>query len=208
MIKNDRQLHHARSRLDELKASIAELKREYSGLLRELHTTPLQNSVNKIETQIAEYEELTASSLADAVDGLLKKPHLFEETAELLTKLRIAAGLTQTEMAERLGWQQSNLSRFESDNYSGQTLSKIAEYADALEVWLYIVPELDEMPSRIKYNKVIEFDPSLAKYNFENVDVPESHFWASIATTSAYQPTIIDKPAKQEIIDEYDLVTV
>ena len=208
MIKNDRQLLRARRRVDELKVRISELRQEYSGLARELHTTPLESSLNQIEHQITEYEELTNSSLAEATDGNLKKPHLIEDTAKLLTKLRIAAGLTQSEMAERLGWQQSNLSRFESDNYCGQTLSKIAEYADALEVWLYVVPEMDEVPKKIRYSKAPEENLHLINLGVRAPSASETYFWAAMTTTSAEQTHATNTTLHHAKLDEYELAKV
>jgi transcriptional regulator with XRE-family HTH domain len=75
---------------------------------------------------------------------VLNKPILIDNISELLSKLRIAANLSQHEMADKLGWEQSNLSRFENENYNSQTISKIVEYVSALGVWLHITPSLTE----------------------------------------------------------------
>jgi transcriptional regulator with XRE-family HTH domain len=51
-------------------------------------------------------------------------------------------------MAELLGWEQSNLSRFENENYSSQTISKIVEFASALGIYLHVTPSLTEEPEQ------------------------------------------------------------
>lgn len=153
MIKNDKQLKHAQARLKEVRREIDELERQYSGLQLDIFRTPLVQEKEKREEEIEEYLQLRELSLEEAVVGPLKKPTLLGNVGELLAKLRIAAGLTQQELAERLDWHQSNLSRFESEYYSGQTVAKIIEYATSLGVWLHITPSLTEGPLQVSYRQ-------------------------------------------------------
>lgn len=145
MIRNRKQLLHAEKRLADVESEISEIRKQYSGIEEKIYTTPLENTAADLRKDIAEYTELVNSSLPEAVNGTLKKAMLLDDIGELLTKLRIAAGLSQAEMAERLEWKQSNLSRFESANYGSQTVAKAVEYADSLGVWLYVVPHLEEL---------------------------------------------------------------
>ena len=52
----------------------------------------------------------------------------------LLVKLRVAAGLTQTELAKRLGVDRSNVSRDESKRYRGVTVKRAARILQMLRV--------------------------------------------------------------------------
>lgn len=150
MIKNKRQLLHAEKRLAEIESEIANIRAQRSDN-EEIFTAPYEIEASKLRSDIAEYKELIKSSLSEAVAGILKKPHLLDDVGELLTKLRIAEGISQSEMAERLGWRQSNLSRFENANYGSQSVAKIIEFADELGAWLYVVPFLEELDSEDRF---------------------------------------------------------
>lgn len=49
-----------------------------------------------------------------------------------LVKAREAAGLTQVELAKRLGISQAQVSRFEKEGYDAHTLKTLRKYVDAL----------------------------------------------------------------------------
>lgn len=142
MIKDDRQLESAEQEIERLQRDIQELRESYSGLEEIILTRGLERQIHDITTEIREYRGLRALSLEEAVMSLLREPVAIEEIGELLAKLRIAADLTQSELADRLDWHQSNVSRFESENYSSQTIVKIVEYASALGILLQVIPVL------------------------------------------------------------------
>ena len=52
------------------------------------------------------------------------------ELSPLIRQLREAAGLTQAELAERIGTTQSVISRLESDDYDGHSLSMLSRIGD------------------------------------------------------------------------------
>jgi transcriptional regulator with XRE-family HTH domain len=151
VIRNRNQLNQARNRLNDVLREVESLSRDYSGMEQEILRTPLIHEIEELREEIAEFQELSQSTLDEATQGILQKPMLLDQIGELLTKLRIAAGFTQAELAARLGWQQPNLSRFESENYNSQTIAKVVEYADSLGVWLHVVPSLTEKPPEVIY---------------------------------------------------------
>jgi transcriptional regulator with XRE-family HTH domain len=153
MIKSIRQLIEAKRRLRDLRNEISEIDKIYSGIEREMFSVPYLQELEELEDEISEYEQLSDGTLREALRGLLRKPTLIDDIGQLLAKLRIAANLTQTELAERLGWQQANVSRFENENYHSQTVGKIVEYASSLGVWLYVVPEMTELSKNEKYER-------------------------------------------------------
>ena len=147
MIKNDDQWKRVRSRLEGVGSLIEETTAAYSGVERDVRLLPLWDEQQMLHAEIQEYLELRRWSLDHAVQGILSRPLLLDNIGELLAKLRIAAGLTQEEFAAELDWHQSNVSRFESENYSGQTIAKVVEYASALGVWLHVTPSMTESPT-------------------------------------------------------------
>ena len=144
MIKNNIQLKRATSRLREVRQQVKGLREQYVGIELENYTNPLVDEANELEGEIIAYQKLRELTLEQALRKTLKEPVLLDNIGELLAKLRIASGLTQEDLATKLGWQQSNLSRFESENYNSQTIAKIVEYASSLGVWLLVSPSLTE----------------------------------------------------------------
>jgi HTH-type transcriptional regulator/antitoxin HigA len=100
-----------------------------------------------LEREISEYEDLKEGRLlsfsADDLDSL----------GELLTKARIARGLTQAELGELLGMTQQQVQRYERDGWQKISLWRLAEAADALGLDLSIRARLPASstarPSRI-----------------------------------------------------------
>lgn len=147
MIKSDAQLSSSESRLRSIEDELLDLRRRYTDNPPTYLIEQLERERNRLQQQIDEYHRLRGMSLTETIRVSSQQPVLLENIGDLLAKLRIAAGLTQRELAQRLGWEQSNLSRFESSNYSSQTIGKISEYLDGLGVWLLVFPsETRQMP--------------------------------------------------------------
>ena len=152
MIKNDRQLSQIEQRCTELRGSITNLRENHSGFQLRAMLGGFESELAERREEIREYKQLLRLSLEEAIEGpLSRRPMLLGNINEFLAKLRIAAGLTQEEMADRLGWHQPNVSRFESENYGGQTIAKVVEYASALDVWLYTAASPSERPPVITW---------------------------------------------------------
>lgn len=197
MIKNDKQLASARTRKAHYIEQIDQLAAEYSGLELELLVQPLRDQVAKLDGEIEEYERLIGHSLAEAIDTILATPTLIENIGELLARLRIAAGFTQEQLAAKLNWKQSNLSRFESPNYSSQTLNKIVEFSGALGIWLHVFPSANEAQvpeadtevgsswERIPY-PVIPIEPDKAQPGYGTVDntISKAKVWITDASSN------------------------
>ena len=154
MIKNDKQLARAQERCAQVRQTIKDLEEQYSGIRLKLMKRGFVEELVERQEEIREYNRLRHLDLAAAIEGpLSEKPMLLDNINEFLAKLRIAAGLTQEETADRLGWHQPNVSRFESDNYGGQTISKVIEYADSLGVCLHVVASLSGLSPQITYRR-------------------------------------------------------
>lgn len=149
MIKNDNQLQRSLVWRDKILEQLTEFRGLLTGIELEIIAQPLADEVKKLEREIAEYRLLSQLTLAEAVHGPLSRPMLLGNVGELLAKLRLASGITQEELAGRMGWQQSNVSRFESGDYQGQTIAKAVEYASALGIRLQITPSLTEEDSSV-----------------------------------------------------------
>ncbi|MGH3147053.1 MAG: helix-turn-helix domain-containing protein, partial [Rubrobacter sp.] len=95
-------------------------------------TDALRMQIEDIEQEISEYEDLKEGRLlsfgADDLDSL----------GDLVTKARIARGLTQAELGELLGMTQQQVARYERDGWQKISVWRLAEAVDALSLDLNI----------------------------------------------------------------------
>ena len=166
MIRNNSQLARAQEILQRYQIQIQGIQEKYSGVELEMLALPIQEEAVRLENEIQEYELLNTLPFENAVNGILKKPVILEQISDLLTKLRIAAGLSQEELASSMGWKQSNISRFENPNYNSHTIAKVIEYAFNLGIQFKVFPTLVESSdlsfetSNIKYEIAKSKDPN------------------------------------------------
>jgi transcriptional regulator with XRE-family HTH domain len=201
MIKNEIQLSSVRNRISELNAQLERINDKYKGIELELLSEPILDEIREFEYEIQEYELLRSLSLEDAISSLLRQPVLLEDISDLLAKLRIAAGLTQEDLATRLGWQQSNLSRFENSNYSSQTVAKVLEYASALQVWLHVCPSASEIPvTETDTDLHVEWNKSILTAGEEDLRIPTLFGPADNTLGTFRKAKIIESPQNTQFI--------
>ncbi len=54
-----------------------------------------------------------------------------------LIRARIACGLTQRQLAERIGLQEQAIQRYEATNYAGVSFARLIEIAEALDLTIH-----------------------------------------------------------------------
>lgn len=87
------------------------------------------------------------------MEEMLKEASLNAELAQLLYQARTQAGLTQQQLADRIGTKQSVIARLEDAEYEGHSLSMLQKIARALDQRLEIhlisiVPEQSSINPR------------------------------------------------------------
>jgi HTH-type transcriptional regulator / antitoxin HigA len=134
MIRNDKEYRHSKERLCELEVELKKLspvrrsaaRGSFGGDRRPV------DADRELERETSEYEDLKEGRLlsfgAENLDSL----------GELLTKARIARGLTQAELGELLGMTQQQVQRYERDGWQKISLWRLAETAEALGLDLSI----------------------------------------------------------------------
>ncbi len=130
MIRNDKEYRHSEERLSELEAELQGLSSTRGSADRDevasVVIDALRMQIEDIEREISKYEDLKEGRLlsfgADDLDSL----------GELITKARIARGLTQAELGELLGMTQQQVARYERDGWQKISLWRLAEIADTL----------------------------------------------------------------------------
>jgi transcriptional regulator with XRE-family HTH domain len=132
MIKNERQFRITRAqvqRLEEsLEALLATVDSEVHPVRRELEVGALSGLIDELRASIDAYESLR--------DGT-RVPRAITDVAAIpqaLIEHRIAAGLNQRDLAERLGLKEQQVQRYESEDWSTANLNRLMAVADALGI--------------------------------------------------------------------------
>jgi DNA-binding XRE family transcriptional regulator len=147
LIKDDRQLANTRRVLGELQAALRKIRTKYRGAaLRAVSSGPL-GMVADLEREIREYRWLKKASPAEVMK---KYPVVrIEEAGPFLARLRIASGVTQAELARRVGCKQPDIARLEDADYQSHSTQTLKAVAEALGVEIVIGARKAARPKRV-----------------------------------------------------------
>jgi ribosome-binding protein aMBF1 (putative translation factor) len=132
VICNEREYRITRSELRKFEEAAAEYTPS-SGLdprMKEVMTDALNSMAETLRSEMQRYEDLR--------DGQVnhRKIEGIKDIPAALIEARIAAGLTQKNLAERLDLKPQQIQRWESNGYSSTSLARLWEVAHALEITL------------------------------------------------------------------------
>lgn len=132
MIKNERQYRITRSQADKFRAAL-EAHEEQAKIDTKTHPrklkiagSSLRSQLETLEGELKEYEDLSSGSRGAPDLNYLGR------VARDLIAARIAAGLTQAELAERLEMPAQQIQRYEATDYESASLARLLEIADVL----------------------------------------------------------------------------
>lgn len=149
MIKNEREYRITKSQANKFAQALSQLAASEAAsglhpLIQKAQLDALQSQLDELQEQIAEYETLRSGQQAViSLDSL-------EELPQALIQARIAAGLSQRELAERMGLKEQQIQRYEATDYASADLARVNEVARALglrvreDVFLSNSPPLSE----------------------------------------------------------------
>jgi len=134
MIKNERQYKITRAKADEVRVAISELSTTprpdgLSAEMRQLQLEALNGTLGDFEIELADYNALHDATLIEAT-GIGEFPLA-------LIRSRIARGLTQRELADRLGLAEQAIQRYEAGDYAGASFARLVEIAEALDLTIH-----------------------------------------------------------------------
>lgn len=127
MIKNDKQLATTRNQLDLLRNKLSQLEElDKKTVLVHAQIQSLASDMDRLESEIAEYDairkgEYDLASIAGIFD-----------LGKRLVQARIAANLTQHQLAQLIGQKDQQVQRYERTQYGSASLSVIEKVARIL----------------------------------------------------------------------------
>jgi transcriptional regulator with XRE-family HTH domain len=134
MIKNERQYRITKSQIDKFLHALTKLaeqsdvSQEVHPILQKAQADALKSQLTVLRRQIEEYEALKSGQRSVLEIGSL------EELPRALIKARIAAGLSQKDLGERLGLKEQQIQRYEDTEYASASFGRLVEVSQALGI--------------------------------------------------------------------------
>ncbi len=130
MIQNEHQCKITQTKLRELEQASIELDSNSINLserLLQAEKKGIQVLIDRLRLEIVEYDNLKQQRTPIKIGSI-------EDLAIGLIKARIALGMTQKELAAKIGVQEQQIQRYEADRYASASLARLTEIARALEI--------------------------------------------------------------------------
>lgn len=134
MITNERQLAITReeaAKFEEALAHVDEQTADLHPLLQKAMRESLESELDILRSDIAEFEGLRAGHRR-VIEG-----DSLEDLPLALIGARVAAGLSQNALAQRLGLKEQQVQRYEATRYAGANLARLQAVATALGVTIH-----------------------------------------------------------------------
>jgi len=159
MIKNERQYKYTRSKLQDLKIDLEQIKEQYKndkqGL--KLFSKGYIEHILQLQKDIHAYEEMQNKPLPK--EFIIRS---LSQINKCLVWLRLGRNMTQTQLAKLVKCKQSDISRLERDNYNKFSLNTLLKIVNALGSKI----EIRIINKKIKeQKKPFAFENFYLKYN-------------------------------------------
>ncbi len=132
MIRNEREYRITKAQAKKFEQALAQIPKESStkkGVhprLAQAQKDAMQSQLDSLRTQIKDYERLRRRG------GKALDVTSIEKLPQSLIRARIAAGLTQKELATRIGIKEQQVQRYEATNYASASLARVLQVARIL----------------------------------------------------------------------------
>jgi len=131
MIKNERQYLITKAQANKFKGAIEAFDNKTTDthpLLAKAQREALESQLAELKGQLDEYEKLRSGKLKRL------KQSSFQDLPLELIRARIARGLTQKDLAMKLGMKEQQIQRYEETDYASASLSRVNEVIKALDI--------------------------------------------------------------------------
>jgi HTH-type transcriptional regulator/antitoxin HigA len=128
MIKSDAQRERTVAQIEGFRKALANAELEKPGKRSAAIRDSYESMIRQLEDELREYDQLKT--------GELELPHIdrLNEIAPFIAKIRIAKGVSQTELARRLGISKQVISRYEETDYQTVAIARLQEILDAIGI--------------------------------------------------------------------------
>lgn len=128
MIKSDAQRERTVAQIEGFHRALSKIAVEKAGKRSEAIRGSYEGMIRQLENELREYDQLKSGNLK------LPKIDRLDEIAPFIVKLRIAKGVSQTELAHRLSVSKQVISRYEESDYQTVGIARLQEILDAIGV--------------------------------------------------------------------------
>lgn len=145
MITNEKQYKITKAQADKFYEALNKLNSEslpsIPPVLAKAQSDALKSLYEDLKEQVTEYEMLKSGKVC------FSEANNFDELPLILVKARIAQGLTQTELAEKLNLKTQQIQRYEADLYSSASFRRLSDIARVLKIKIKDSAEFTLRPS-------------------------------------------------------------
>lgn len=130
MIFSDRQFTVSKEQVQKLDSALSRVRadKQKHERLRNIEIRALESQIADIERELADYALLKSGSVT------FSESYSLGDLPRVLIQARIAQGLSQTDLAERLNMKPQQIQRYEATEYMSASLSRLIELAKVLNV--------------------------------------------------------------------------
>lgn len=128
MIKSDAQRERTLVQVEGFRRARAKAEEQMSGKRSAVVRASYQSMIRQLEDEVSEYDRLKAGEFT------LPPVQRLDQIAPSIAKLRIAKGVSQTELARRLGVSKQVISRYEESDYQTVAVARLQEILDAIGI--------------------------------------------------------------------------
>jgi HTH-type transcriptional regulator/antitoxin HigA len=128
MIKSDAQRERTVAQIEGFQQALAKVAQEKPDKRSAAIRGSYKGMIRQLEDELREYDQVKS--------GELSLPHVerLNQIAPFIAKVRIAKGVSQTELARRLGVSKQVISRYEESDYQTVAIARLQEILDAIGI--------------------------------------------------------------------------
>lgn len=132
MIKNERQYRITKAQADKFEQALAgfvanpETSNQIHPLVQKAQQDALESQLADLKAELREYDALRSG------ERKILELTSFDEFPRALIQARIALGLSQKELADKLGIKEQQLQRYEATDYGSASIERVKEVINAL----------------------------------------------------------------------------
>jgi HTH-type transcriptional regulator/antitoxin HigA len=128
MIKSDAQRERTAAQIAGFREALAKVDQEMTGKRAAAVRGSYEGMIRQLEEELREYDEIKCGELT------LPNIERLDQIAPFVAKMRIAKGVSQTELARRLGVSKQVISRYEETEYQTVAVARLQEILDAIRI--------------------------------------------------------------------------